>query len=424
MAIIPLSFGLGGGGGSDEVTATKNQVLAGYTAITHDSNDEPIEGTIPSKNSQNYYASTSDQTIASGQYLKGNQTLKALSQSNFSASNIKKDVNIKINNGDSDILDETGTYTTPSAGQNPITADKVLEGCSGFVNGGAEVQGNIPLKEAQTYYGTTSDQTIATGQYLNGAQTIKPIAQNNLFAENIKKGVTVNVNNGNANVYSVTGTYTTPSSGQSPITSSQVLSGYSGFVNGGAEVEGNISSQSAKNVYATTGDQTAVASGKYCSGNITLKALSQSNLASGNILRGKTISVSNGNANVFSATGNNSNLKCVVGSASQTINSDTTNITISGLSTVLYFMARTESHYTNNGYAYTQWSGCFGNTNILSSTYNDYGMYVKSISPSSSAIQYITSGMISGNVITVYHYNIYNTLTDKSGTIYYYAFGY
>lgn len=41
----------GGTGGisSDEVTATKSQVLQGYTALTNDSDDEPIEGTIPKR---------------------------------------------------------------------------------------------------------------------------------------------------------------------------------------------------------------------------------------------------------------------------------------------------------------------------------------------------------------------------------------
>ena len=37
----------GGGNGSSDVTATKTQLLAGYTAITNDSDDDPIQGTIP-----------------------------------------------------------------------------------------------------------------------------------------------------------------------------------------------------------------------------------------------------------------------------------------------------------------------------------------------------------------------------------------
>lgn len=46
MADALLRFGNGSGGGSDETTATKNHVLRGVTAITSDSGDEPVEGTI------------------------------------------------------------------------------------------------------------------------------------------------------------------------------------------------------------------------------------------------------------------------------------------------------------------------------------------------------------------------------------------
>lgn len=221
MALIPLNFGLGGSGGSDEVTATKNQVLAGYTAITSDSNDEPIEGTIPTKSSETYNTSSSDRTIESGQYLSGVQTIKGVTTENISAGNIKKNVVVKV--GDDE-----------NAGR----------------------------------------------------------------------------------ITNITGTYTTPSSGQNPVVAGAMLSGFSAFVNGGSEVMGNIASQAGKNVYAGTSEQTAVDAGKYCGGNIILKALTQSNLAAANILRGKTISVSNGSSNVFSVSGGSNVLKMISGSVS------------------------------------------------------------------------------------------------------------
>lgn len=51
MGELLLPIGGGGGTGSDELTATKAQVLAGYTAVTKDSNDEAIAGTMPDNNS-------------------------------------------------------------------------------------------------------------------------------------------------------------------------------------------------------------------------------------------------------------------------------------------------------------------------------------------------------------------------------------
>ena len=80
-----LILGVGGGAsGSDDVTASAAQVLAPYTAITSDSDGEPKEGTIPTKEAAVYNTSTADQTINSGQYLGGNQTIKAVTTANVS----------------------------------------------------------------------------------------------------------------------------------------------------------------------------------------------------------------------------------------------------------------------------------------------------------------------------------------------------
>lgn len=49
MADALLKIGGMGGTSSDELTATKNHVLQGYTAVTSDSDDEPISGTIPNR---------------------------------------------------------------------------------------------------------------------------------------------------------------------------------------------------------------------------------------------------------------------------------------------------------------------------------------------------------------------------------------
>lgn len=64
----------------------------------------------------------------------------------------------------------------------------MLNGKTGYVNG-SKVTGNIQSKAAQTYTPNTADQTIAAGQYLSGAQTIKGDA--NLIGANILSGKTI-----------------------------------------------------------------------------------------------------------------------------------------------------------------------------------------------------------------------------------------
>lgn len=66
--------------------------------------------------------------------------------------------------------------------------NKLLDGVTAYGNG-VKYTGSIQSKAAATYTPTTSDQTIAAGQYLSGAQTIKGDA--NLTAANIAAGVTI-----------------------------------------------------------------------------------------------------------------------------------------------------------------------------------------------------------------------------------------
>lgn len=68
------------------------------------------------------------------------------------------------------------------------TAGDFLDGKTGYVDG-VKVTGNIQSKTAATYTPGTSDQTIAAGQYLSGAQTVKGDA--NLVAGNILSGKTI-----------------------------------------------------------------------------------------------------------------------------------------------------------------------------------------------------------------------------------------
>lgn len=75
------------------------------------------------------------------------------------------------------------------------TEDATLANGTSMLNGvtayskGTKYTGSIQSKAAQTYTPTTSDQQIAAGQYLGGAQTVKGDA--NLVPANIAAGVTI-----------------------------------------------------------------------------------------------------------------------------------------------------------------------------------------------------------------------------------------
>lgn len=82
----------------------------------------------------------------------------------------------------------SGTATFTDTSDANAVAGEILNGKTAYVNG-IKITGNIASKSAQTYTPTTSDQTIASGQYLLGVQTVKGDA--NLVAGNIRSGVSI-----------------------------------------------------------------------------------------------------------------------------------------------------------------------------------------------------------------------------------------
>lgn len=87
-------------------------------------------------------------------------------------------------------------YLAVSAPDVNAIASKMLENTVACGPDG-KVTGTIKSQAAQTFTPGTEDQTIASGVYLSGAQTIK--GDMNLLAENIKEGI---------ELFGVTGTYT------------------------------------------------------------------------------------------------------------------------------------------------------------------------------------------------------------------------
>jgi len=114
----------------------------------------------------------------------------------------------------------TGTSATVSTGTNTLTLSKTVSvtpsvTTAGYVSSGTAGNSSVSLtasvttQAAQTIYPSTSDQTINSGRYLTGNQTIKAVTTTNLTADNIKSGVTVQVGDSadSDRVASVTGTY-------------------------------------------------------------------------------------------------------------------------------------------------------------------------------------------------------------------------
>lgn len=113
----------------------------------------------------------------------------------------------------------TGTSATVSTGTNTLTLSKTVSVTptvtAGYVSSGTAGNASVSLtasvttQASQTIYPSSTDQTISSGRYLTGTQTIKAVTTSNLTADNIKSGVTVTVGDSadSDRVLSVTGTY-------------------------------------------------------------------------------------------------------------------------------------------------------------------------------------------------------------------------
>ncbi len=83
----------------------------------------------------------------------------------------------------------TGTMPNHGAVNQPLAINGSYTIPAGYHNGAGKVTQSIPTKAAATITPGTSNQTIAAGQYLSGAQTISGSA--NLVAGNIKSGINI-----------------------------------------------------------------------------------------------------------------------------------------------------------------------------------------------------------------------------------------
>ena len=107
----------------------------------------------------------------------------------------------------------TGVITaTASASQSvtpTVNAGYVASGTAGTVTVSGSNTSQLTTQSAQTIHPSTSDQTITSGKYLTGAQTIKGVTVTNLTAANIVDGVTVKIGDSTDDdcVLSITGTY-------------------------------------------------------------------------------------------------------------------------------------------------------------------------------------------------------------------------
>jgi len=161
-----------------EASAEGDAVAANVLAGKFFSNDDDtgLIGTMTDRGAATITPGTANQAIPVG-YHNGNGYV--VGDPDLISTNIKAGANIFGVAGNANVVDT-------SAGD--ATAAQILSGKKAYVDG-ALVAGTIPSKTAATITPGTANQTIASGQYLSGIQTIAGDAD--LVAANIKSGIDI-----------------------------------------------------------------------------------------------------------------------------------------------------------------------------------------------------------------------------------------
>ena len=200
-----------------------NQMLKGYTALVKGS---VVTGTIPSKGAATYTPGKTNQTIASGNYLSGTQTIKG--DANLVAGNIAKGKSI---------FGVTGSYTSDA---NAV-AGNILSGKTAYVNG-AKISGSMidrGLAQSGNWgcgsagCGTGSDAYYAInglpeGWYHSDGNSWAPEARINANTLRSQLGVSANKIAKGQSIAGVAGTYTSDANA----TAADIAVGKTAYVNG------------------------------------------------------------------------------------------------------------------------------------------------------------------------------------------------
>lgn len=170
---------------------------------------------------------------------------------------------------------------SPSESAQTIKADNGYDGLSQVtVNAVSRtyVGSGVTKKSAATYTPGASDQSIASGQYLNGTQTIK--GDSNLTAGNIRSGV---------KIFNVTGSYAGSSSSggtdtsDATATAANILSGKTAYVNG-SKLTGTMTNNGAVSKTMTANGSYTIPAGYHNgSGKVTVNVSSSSGSSNNNI---------------------------------------------------------------------------------------------------------------------------------------------
>ena len=238
MAKAVIMGGGGGGISSDELTAARGDVLKGKTAVTSDSSDEPVEGTLE------LTGDAADSHVLSGKtyYNKDPKTRRAGTMPNRGA--VAQE------------LAAGGSYTVPEGyhnGAGKVTAKSLASQTGGATAADGDVlSGKTYWKDGAKRTGTMANQGAKTAALNAGGSYAIPAGYHNGSGR-------------------VTANSLASQTGGATAADGDVLSGKT-YWKDGAKRTGSMANRGALNVTLNPGGSQSVAAGYYSGGTIRANA--------------------------------------------------------------------------------------------------------------------------------------------------------
>lgn len=165
---------------TDTSDATLNSGAQMLSGVTGYGDGVKYTGSIPSKSSSDLTVSGATVTVPAGNY--STQATKSVASGSATAPATISGTSASVSTGTNTLTLSKTISVTPS-----VSAGYVSSGTAG--NSAVSLTASVTTKAAATITPGTSDQTISSGTYLTGAQTIKGDA--NLVASNIVAGKSI-----------------------------------------------------------------------------------------------------------------------------------------------------------------------------------------------------------------------------------------
>lgn len=169
-------------------TVTASDMLYGVTA--HDASGTAVTGNIVTKTQADLSASGDTVTAPAGYYASSASKSVASGSAATPATTITTTPTISVNSSTGVI---TASVNASQSVTPTVSAGYVSAGTAGTITASGSDTEQMSVQAAQTIHPSTSDQTIASGRYLTGNQTIKAVTVSGLSASNVLSGVTVKI---------------------------------------------------------------------------------------------------------------------------------------------------------------------------------------------------------------------------------------